>query len=244
MSYMEMEFPGDVREAQVRQGRNISDAERWASVAAGAGLALFGVSRRSTGGWLMAGFGALLLQRGVSGHCHTYDVLGLNTASTGSDTRQALSGDRGVNVAQSVVINRSVEELYRFWRNLENLPRFMRHLESVERVTESLSRWRAKGPAGIDAEWNAEIINEVPNKVIGWKSLDGSDVISAGSVNFEDIGTGATRVRVRLQYSVPGGKVGAAVAWVMGHDPATEIREDLEQFKALAESGRLTASDA
>jgi uncharacterized membrane protein len=244
MSYMEMEFPGDVREAQVRQGQNISDAERWASVAAGAGLAVYGVSRRTIGGWLMAGFGALLLQRGVSGHCHTYDVLGLNTAGTGSDTRQALSGERGVNVTQSVVINRSVEGLYRFWRNLENLPRFMRHLESVEQVTETLSRWRAKGPAGIDAEWNAEIINEVPNKVIGWKSLDDSDVVSAGSVNFEGLGTGATRVRVRLQYSLPGGRVGAAVAWLMGGDPATEIREDLEQFKALAESGRLTASDA
>jgi uncharacterized membrane protein len=49
---------------------------------------------------------------------------------------------------------------------------------------------------------------------------------------------------VRLQYSVPGGKVGAAVAWLMGRDPATEIREDLEQFKALAESGRLTTNDA
>ena len=244
MSYMDIEFPGDVREARVRRGRNISDAERWVSVAAGAGLAVYGVSRRSARGWLTAGLGAWLVQRGVSGHCLTYDALGINTADTRTDTRQALSGYRGVNVAQSVVINRSVEELYRFWRNLENLPRFMRHLESVERVTETLSRWRAKGPGGLDVEWNAEIINDVPNKVIGWQSLDGSDVVSAGSVNFEDIGAGGTRLRVRLQYSVPGGKVGAAVAWLMGRDPATEIREDLEQFKALAESGRLTASDA
>jgi uncharacterized membrane protein len=244
MSYMDIEFPGDVREERVRLGRNISDAERWASVAAGAGLAVYGVSRRSAGGWLTAGLGAWLVQRGVSGHCHTYDALGINTAGTGTDTRQALSGDRGVNVAQSVVINRSIEELYRFWRNLENLPRFMRHLESVERVTDTLSRWRAKGPGGLDVEWNAEIINEVPNKVIGWQSLDGSDVVSAGSVNFEEIGSGSTRLRVRLQYSVPGGKVGAAVAWLMGRDPATEIREDLEQFKALAESGRLTTNDA
>jgi uncharacterized membrane protein len=244
MSYMDIEFAGDVREAPVRRGRNISDTERWASVAAGAGLAVYGVSRRSAGGWVTAGLGAWLVQRGVSGHCRTYSALGLSTAGSGSDTRQALSGDRGVIVAQSVVINRSVDELYRFWRNLENLPRVMRHLESVERVTDTLSRWRAKGPGGMTVEWNAEIINEVPNKVIGWQSLDGSDVVSAGSVNFEDIVTGATRLRVRLQYSVPGGKVGAAVARLMGRDPETEIREDLEQFKALAESGRLTASGA
>jgi uncharacterized membrane protein len=238
MSYMDIEFPGDVRETRVREGRNISDAERWASVAAGAGLAIYGASRRSVGGWLVAGLGGLLVQRGVSGHCATYQALGLNTAGTGQDTRQALSGSRGVIVEESVIISRSAEELYRFWRNLENLPRFMRHLESVERVTDTLSRWKAKGPAGVEVEWNAEIINDVPNKVIGWRSIEGSDVVSAGSVNFEDMG-GGTRLRVRLQYEVPGGKVGAAIARMMGRDPSTEIREDLQQFKELVESGRV-----
>ena len=43
MSYMEMEFPGDVRDARVRGGRNINDAERWGSIAAGVGLALYGL---------------------------------------------------------------------------------------------------------------------------------------------------------------------------------------------------------
>lgn len=241
MSDTDIEFSRGVRDARVAGVRNISDAERWGSVAAGVGLALYGVSLRSAGGLLMAGIGALLLRRGVSGHCDTYRVLGVSTVGTGSDSRQALAGGRGVHVEESVIINQPVEQLYRFWRNLENLPRFMRHLESVERVTDTLSRWRAKGPAGSDVEWNAEIINEVPNKVIGWRSLEGSDVASAGSVNFENSGTGrGTRVRVRLQYSLPGGKVGAAVVRLMGHDPATEIREDLQQFKQLAESGQVS----
>jgi uncharacterized membrane protein len=235
MSYMDIEFPGDLRDARVRQGRNISEPERWASTAAGAGLALYGLSRRGGRGWLLAGIGALLVRRGLSGHCETYQVLGLNLAGTASDTRQALSGPRGVHVEESVIINRSVEDLYRFWRDLENLPRFMRHLESVERVTDTLSRWRARGPAGTEVEWNAEIINEVPNKVIGWRSLDDSDIVSAGSVNFEDVGPGGTRLRVRLQYTAPGGRMGAAIARWMGRDPSTEIREDLQQFKTLVE---------
>ena len=66
----------------------------------------------------------------------------------------------------------------------------MHHLESVERITDTLSRWRAKGPGGTVVEWNAEIINEVPNQVIGWRSIEGSDVVSAGSVNFDDAGAG------------------------------------------------------
>lgn len=235
MSYMDLEFPGDAREADVRLGRNINDVERWGSMAAGVALALYGVSRRNPSGLLTAGLGALLLQRGATGRCPVYGSLGINTAGSGSDTRQALAGSRGVLVEESVTIGRSAGELYRFWRDLENLPRFMRHLESVERVTETLSRWRAKGPGGVDVEWNAEIINEVPGKVIGWRSLEDSDVVSAGAVNFEEVGAEATRVRVRLQYSPPGGKAGATVAWLLGRDPATEIRSDLQQLKQLLE---------
>ena len=35
MTYMDLEFPGDVRDAHVRDGRNISKTERWASMATG-----------------------------------------------------------------------------------------------------------------------------------------------------------------------------------------------------------------
>jgi uncharacterized membrane protein len=143
-----------------------------------------------------------------------------------------------VIVDESVTINQPIEILYRFWRNLENLPRFMRHLESVERVTDTLSRWRAKGPAGTIVEWNAEIINEVPNQVIGWQSIEGSDVVSAGSVNFDIAEPNrGTHVRVRLQYSPPGGRVGAAMLKWLGQDPASEIREDLQEFKRMVEAG-------
>ena len=235
MDYMEMQFPGDAQDARVRGRRNISDAERWVSMLAGVGLTAYGLSRRRLAGWAVASMGALLVRRGMTGHCDTYELLGLNTAGTREDTRRALGGTAGIRVDESVTINRPISELYRFWRNLENLPQFMFHLESVERITDTLSRWRAMGPAGSTVEWNAEIINEVPDQVIGWRSIEGSDVVSAGSVNFDQV-TGGTRVRVRLQYSPPGGKVGAAVARLMGRDPATEIREDLQRFKRIVEN--------
>jgi uncharacterized membrane protein len=237
MTYMDVEFPGDTREDLVRSGTNISSAEKWISLAAGAGLTIYGISRARRGGWLLAAIGGMLVERGATGHCRVYEAFNINTAGTGEDTRRALGGANGAHVDEQVVINRPVEELYRFWRNLENLPRFMQHLESVERLTDTLSRWRAKGPAGTVVEWTAEIINEVANKVIGWRSIEGSDVVSAGSVNFEETGTGQTRVRVKLQYSPPGGKAGAAVAKLFGRDAATEIREDLQRFKQLVETG-------
>ena len=243
MAYVELEFPRD-DDARVHSGQNIGDAEKWVSLAAGAGLVLAGLSRRRTAGLALTALGGMLLERGMTGHCRVYEALGLNTAGTREDTRAALGGPRGAHVEESVTINRPIEELYRFWRNLENLPQFMHHLDSVERITDTLSRWRAKGPGGTTVEWNAEIINEVPNQVIGWRSIEGSDVVSAGSVNFDEAGPGrGTHVRVRLQYSPPGGRIGAAVARLLGRDAATEIREDLQRFKQIVESGEMSSTE-
>jgi len=237
---MELTWPGDAQDERARSDRNLSEFERWASIAAGAGLAVYGLSRLKNTGWLYATIGGLLLRRGVTAHCDIYEAIGMNTSADPSDTRAALRGSRGVNVLESVTINRPLEELYRFWRNLENLPQFMRHLESVEKVTDTISHWRAKGPAGKVVEWDAEIHNEVPNQLIGWRSLEGADVVSAGSVNFDAAAGGrGTRVTVHLQYSPPGGKIGAAVARLFGRDAETEIREDLRRFKQIVEAGEV-----
>ena len=110
MAYMELEFPGDAQDAKARSGQNISDVERWVSLAAGTGLALYGLSRRKTAGWTLTALGGMLLQRGATGHCHTYEALGINTAGTGEDTRRVLGGWGGVHVEESVTINRPIEE--------------------------------------------------------------------------------------------------------------------------------------
>lgn len=235
MMDIDMQYPEAPPAAPGAARPNISHVERWASLGAGIGLAAVGLSQRRPSGYALAALGALLFRRGITAHCDVYHALGMNTAAGGGDTRAALGGSAGVLVEESVLISRPPEELFRFWRNLENLPRVMRHLESVERVTDTISRWRAKGPAGMAVEWNAEIHNEVANKLIGWRSLDGSDVVSAGSVNFEPAGAG-TRVRVRLQYSPPGGQAGHVLARLAGRDAATEIREDLQRFKQQVES--------
>ncbi len=239
---VEIDMASAANDVRPPSHRNISEFERWASIGAGTGLAVYGLTRLKQRGWLYGLLGGYLLRRGVTAHCDVYEALGLDTSGV-HDTRAALGGARGTHVLESVTINRPVEELYRFWRNLENLPRFMRHLESVERVTDTISRWRARGPAGTIVEWEAEINNEVPNKVIGWRSLENADVVSAGSVNFDSDAPGrGTRVTVHLQYSPPGGKVGASIARLFGKDAETEIREDLRRFKQLVETGEVSTT--
>jgi uncharacterized membrane protein len=98
----------------------------------------------------------------------------------------------------------------------------------------------AKAPAGRTVQWDAEIINEIPGELLGWRTLDHSDVVSAGSVRFKRASGGrGTEVHVRLQYDPPAGKVGATVAWLLGHEPSQTIREDLRRFKQLMETGEV-----
>ena len=60
---------------------NVSEPERWASFVAGGMLTLAGIQLRSTRGALIAFAGAALIHRAVTGHCYTYDALGVNTAT-------------------------------------------------------------------------------------------------------------------------------------------------------------------
>jgi uncharacterized membrane protein len=225
---------------------NVGQTERYLSMAAGGALAAYALKRRDLPGGLAALAGAALLYRGTTGHCPINEAVGRDSAhrrghaavaDVGSDTRERLGGPRGVHVDDTVTINRPVAEVYRFWRNFENLPQFMHHLESVSMREGGISHWVAKGPAGTKVEWDARIINEVENKVIGWQSLDSASVSSAGSVTFEDAPGGGTRVRVHFQYDPPAGKLGAAVARLFGEEPRVQVREDLRRFKSLMESG-------
>ena len=241
---MTREYRGqwDVQRSHVNVGR----VERWVTLAAGGALAAYGLKRRDAQGGLAAVAGAVLLYRGGTGHCDLYQALGINRAGNGhaaiadigSDTRAQLGGRTGVHVEEAVTINRPIGEVFRFWRNLENLPQFMEHLESVSQREEGISHWVAKGPAGLKVEWDARIINEVENKVIGWQSLEGSMVSTAGSVNFEETPRG-TVVRVHFQYNPPAGKLGAAVAKLFGEEPNQTVREDLRRLKRLLETGEV-----
>ena len=145
-----------------------------------------------------------------------------------------------VKVEKTVTINKSAQDLYRFWHNFENLPRFMKHLAAVRNLGNKRSHWVARGPLGKQVAWDAEIITEEPNRLIAWRSLEGSEVATAGSVHFTPAPGGrGTEVRVEMKYDPPAGKVGALIAKLFGEDPARQIQEDLRRFKQLMETGEI-----
>jgi uncharacterized membrane protein len=232
-----------------RAGRavNVGQAERWASAIGGGALALYGITRGSLGGIALALVGGALVQRGATGHCNLYEAMGYSSAegeSLRNSENVSVPAGRGIKLEKSVTISRSPEDLYRFWRNFENLPRFMNHLESVRETGEGRSHWVAKAPAGRSVEWDAEIYNEKEGEMIAWRTLEGADVASAGSVHFEPAAGGrGTFVRVVLKYDPPGGKLGALVARLFGENPEQQITEDLGRFKQLMETGEVATTE-
>lgn len=148
------------------------------------------------------------------------------------------------HLKQAVTINRSAQELYNYWHNFENLPNFMNHLESVEMTDAEKSHWKAKAPLGATVSWDAEVTDDQPNRRIAWRSIPGTGIENWGSVEFLPSTNGEeTIVRVELQYSPPGGTIGAAVAKLFGEEPEQQIWEDLHRFKQLMELGEITRSE-
>jgi uncharacterized membrane protein len=148
-----------------------------------------------------------------------------------------------ISVTSSVTINSTPAELYRFWRGLENLPLFMEHLESVSHVSGLVSHWVAKAPAGTSVEWDAEIVEDVPERRIGWRTLPGSQVTHEGMVSFEPAAAGrGTVVRIEMLYCPPAGKVGMRIARLFGEEPALQIDDDLRHLKQLLETGEVATT--
>ena len=229
----------DIPQSYQSAGPSLSGIEAWSALTGGTGLLLYGMTRRSTTGLVAVVASAPLLYRGLTGQ---WPLAGEETRH--ATTRQALAGDRGIRVRESIRLEVPLEDVYRFWRQLDNLPRFMSHLHRVsEDRTTGRSHWEALGPGNVSVTWDAEVINETENQLLAWKSLPGSDVVTAGSVNFDRVRGGrSTQVTVNLQYAPPVGRAGAAVAWLFGRAPSQTIREDLRRFKQLMEAGELAQS--
>lgn len=211
---------------------NVGRRERMASMVGGGALALYGLSRGSLKGLLVAAAGGGLIYRGATGHSPTYGAVGIDTARG----EESLSE---IRISEALTIDRPRGELYTFWRDLQNLPQFMRHLHSVRPMDQKRSVWTARAPKGMKTlTWEAEITEDRQGEVIAWRSLPGADVENAGTVLFEAGPKGeGTVLRVILEYR-PTGLAGAAAA-LLNPVFSQMIREDIRRFKSLMEAGEI-----
>jgi uncharacterized membrane protein len=219
---------------------NMARNERLIFATGGMLMLTAGLVRRD---WIGAGMGAVgvdMMLRGVTGRSIIYPMLGENRAVHNQSAAISVPHEQGIRVTQNITIGRPLDELYAFWRDFTNLPHFMKHLESVTINSPTHSHWKVTGPAGVTIEWDAEIINEENNKVIGWRSLKNPYVDHAGSVRFREApGQRGTEINVTMEYIPLGGTAGRLLASLFGDAPSQQIYEDLHRLKQHLEVGEV-----
>ncbi len=226
---------------------NVGETERWLSLAGGAALAMYAIRRRSPASLALAAGSATLIGRGATGHCPAYERLGVDTADPTAARRNVLAAvlpSRKLEAERAYTIMRPRDELYAFWRDFENLPRFMEHLESVTVMDDGRSHWVTRAPVGTPVSWDAELTEDVEDRIIGWRSLPGSVVENTGQVHFSDAPNGrGTLVRARILYEAPGGKTAQEIARFFGESTSQQLRDDLRRFKQVMEAGETPTTE-
>jgi len=151
----------------------------------------------------------------------------------------------GMKLKRDIIVQAPAAQLYDYWRNLANLSNVFDNVLSVDVIDTTRSHWTLRAPGGFTLEWDAEVTIDREDEMIGWRSLDGADLDTAGYIRFEPRPNGrSTLVRIALQYNPPAGKAGAALSALLGEKPEQQIDEALRKLKSLMEaSGRATGVD-
>ena len=147
-------------------------------------------------------------------------------------------------VGKSVTINRPRAELFAYWRDFTLLPNFMHAIERIEMTGDSRSTWIVKAPAGQHVTIETEMVGVVENQSIGWRSVEGSQIRTAGIVTFADApGERGTVVTAEIAYEPPGGDIGRLVAKLFRAEPNIQARHELKRFQMLMETGEIATAD-
>jgi len=204
---------------------NVSTIERILTIITGTYLLYKGLSQDKKNIAKITSGGAMLV-RGIFGYCPVYDVV------------DQLKNDIPINIdiTTNTLINKPINEVFKFWRNFENLPHFMNHLESIKVIDDTESQWTAKGSGGQGVvTWKAEIVKDVENELLIWKSKPNSAVQTYGEVAFKAIGN-TTEIDITISYHAPFGSAGKNAAKFLNPDFEKIVNEDLQNAKIYMET--------
>jgi len=134
------------------------------------------------------------------------------------------------NVEKTITVNVPVHAAYDQWTQFESFPEFMDGVKEVRQKDDTHLHWKAE-IAGKKEEWDAEIIEQVPDRKIAWRSTSGAP--NAGMVMFEPISGTATKVMLQLEAEPRSAseKIGGATGML-----DRQVKVDLDKFKEFIES--------
>ena len=132
-------------------------------------------------------------------------------------------------VEKSIEIELPVSTVYNQWTQFEEFPQFMEGVERVTQLDDTRLHWVAE-IAGARREWDAEIVDQEPDRRIAWRSIDGAG--NGGVVTFQPTGASGTRVNLQMEFEPEGlaETIGDKLGFV-----SKQAEGDLERFKSFME---------
>ncbi|MFD2090713.1 SRPBCC family protein [Blastococcus deserti] len=133
-------------------------------------------------------------------------------------------------VEKSIQVDVPVNQAYNQWTQFEDFPHFMGGVKEVHQHDDQRLHWTAE-IAGVRREWEAAILEQVPDQKIAWAATEGAT--NAGAVRFEPVGPSSTLVYLTLEYEPEGlvEQAGDKLGIV-----ERQVTSDLQRFKELIES--------
>jgi len=222
---------------------NVHSNERLISALAGGLAVAVGLSSRSLTGKLAAVVGSGLIYRGVSGHCHVYQALGIDRAQGGAEPSSLTGRERAarsLDILRSVTVQRSPEAVFRAWRQPETFAQALSHFASHTQLEGGRTQWTLKDPIGGEHSWVTEVVAEEPGKLIRWETVDSAPSVKNLTLELRPApGNRGTEMTLHMRLEPPTGVLGALLVKLFGKTPTWVIDRALGNVKALLEAGEL-----
>ena len=103
-----------------------------------------------------------------------------------------------VNIVEELDLPVPRPVAYRAWTEFEEFPSFMKKVENVEQQEDATIEWKAQ-IFWSHRSWTAEIVDQVPNERIVWRSKGEKGHVD-GAVTFHELTPDLTRMLVNLEY--------------------------------------------
>lgn len=242
------ETPEPPPDSEPGPDHNVGSLERGVSVVGGSALLVRGLRRGDLRGFGSALLGGALLHRGTTGRSQVYRALGIDASDEHvgelGHLPAMIGRRREIRMEAVATVDRPPDELYRFWRDPLNLPRFMKSLSSVNPLGDRRAGWALKPPVGPALHFETELTHDTVNHHIGWRSEASAVVDHIGEVWFREVGGGrGTEVRLKLDFTPPGGIVGAGFGKLFDGPMEMQLRTELKRFKQLMETGEIATTE-
>lgn len=142
------------------------------------------------------------------------------------------SGSAGRNdssIKESIEVNVPVRAAYDQFTQFEEFPKFMESVHEVRQLDDRRLHWKAD-VMGKPIEWDAEIIEQIPDEKICWRSTSGT--LNEGIVTFRSLSRSRTRVTLEMTYEPRDTveSIGDALGAVR-----REAKSNLKKFKDMIE---------